>query len=211
MHIVFFLLTLTPVSESAKVMRQKPTRCSLLIFKQLNYHDNTYQGRFLFGRRNFTILYKNPKRGDRGITRMINRIQSSERSLQLKWGLISILFNFSKQSPFQFFRNSLVWFWILYLWVKCNPKNSILQINSVQYVYVESCYKIFTSTYKKSNYNVDISNVFYLPFDEMCLFIDEWSQWYRSKRTDNRYVTQNNPRKIRWKCFDTVLGSDSKN
>ena len=38
--------------------------------------------------------------------------------------------------------NSLVWFWILYLWEKCNPKHSILQINAVNFVYVESCYKI---------------------------------------------------------------------
>ena len=38
--------------------------------------------------------------------------------------------------------------------------------------YVESCYKIFMSTYKKLNYNDDISNVSDLPFDEMCLFLE---------------------------------------
>ena len=51
-----------------------------------------------------------------------------------------------------------------------NPKNSILKINAVQCVYVESGYKIFMSTYKKLNNNDDISNVSDLPFDEMCLF-----------------------------------------
>ena len=88
-----FLSTLTPVSESAKVMQQKPTRCSLLSVKQLNYHDDADQGRFLVVRRDFTVLYKNPKRGDRQITQIINPTQSSERSLQLKRGLISFFFN----------------------------------------------------------------------------------------------------------------------
>ena len=87
-----FLSTLTPESESAKVTRQKPTRCSLLSVKQLNYHDNTDQGRLLIGRRDFTVLYKNPKRGDHQITQIIKPIRSSERSLQLKRGLLSVFF-----------------------------------------------------------------------------------------------------------------------
>ena len=109
------------------------------------------------------------------------------------------------------FPNSFVQFWIFYLWVKCNPKNSILQINAVQCVYVEPCYKIFTSTYKKSNYNDDISNVSELTFDGILFFHEKWSRWHSAKRTNDWYVTQNNLRKIRWKCFDTVLGSDNKN
>ena len=115
----------------------------------------------------------------------------------------------SSSVSFSTFLNSLVRFLILYLWVKYNLKNSTLQINAVQCVYVESCYKIFTSTYKKSNCNVDISNLSDLPFYEMCLFLDEWSRWHSAKRTNDRYVTQNNLRKIWCKCFDTVLGSDS--
>ena len=85
--------SLTPESESSKVMWQKPMRCSLISFKQVNYHNNTNQVRFLVGRRNFTVLYKNPKRGDRQITQIIKPIQSSERSLQLKWGILSVHFN----------------------------------------------------------------------------------------------------------------------
>ena len=76
-------------------------------------------------------------------------------------------------------------------------------------MYVESYYKIFSSTYKKMSYNDDISNVSELSFDEMCLFLDEWSRWHSSKRTNDWYVTQNYLRKIQCKCFDTVLGSDS--
>ena len=49
----------------------------------------------------------------------IKPIQSSERSLQWKQGLLGLLFKFSKQShlqsPFWLFRNSLVRFWIFYL------------------------------------------------------------------------------------------------
>ena len=56
--------------------------------------------------------------------------------------------------------------------MKGNPKKSILDINAVKTVYVESCYKIFMSIYKKSNDNDDISHVSDLPFDEMCLFLE---------------------------------------
>ena len=51
--------------------------------------------------------------------------------------------------------------------MKCNSKNPILKINAVQFVYVESCYKIFTSKCKKSNCNINISNISDLNFDVM--------------------------------------------
>ena len=53
-----------------------------------------------------------------------------------------------------------------------NTKKLILAINAVESVYVESCYEIFMSLYKKSNNNDDITNVLDLPFDEMCIFLD---------------------------------------
>ena len=56
--------------------------------------------------------------------------------------------------------------------MKCNPKNSTLRINSVQCVYVELCYRNFTSIYKKLNYNIDISNIIDLPFDIMCFSLE---------------------------------------
>ena len=56
--------------------------------------------------------------------------------------------------------------------MKGNPKQLILDINGVESVYVESCYKIFMSTYKESKNNDDISHVSDLPFDEMCLFLE---------------------------------------
>ena len=43
--------------------------------------------------------------------------------------------------------------------MKCNTKNSILDINVVKSVYVESCYEIFMSAYNKSNNNDDITHV----------------------------------------------------
>ena len=56
--------------------------------------------------------------------------------------------------------------------MKVNTKESILDINSVNSVYVESCYKIFMSAYKRSNNNDDITQVSDLPSDEMCIFIE---------------------------------------
>ena len=107
----------------------------------------------------------------------------------------SIFFDSSKQSC------SIL---ILYLWVKWNPKNSKLQINAVQCVYVELCYKCFTSTYKKLNYNIDISNVSDLLFDRMCFFLDEWSRRHSVKRTNDWYVSQKksekNTVKLFWHC-----------
>ena len=75
-NIVSLLSALTPESESAKVTRLKRTRCSLMSVKQLNYHDDTDQGRFLVGRRTFTVLYKNPKGDNRIIMQIIKPIQS---------------------------------------------------------------------------------------------------------------------------------------
>ena len=56
--------------------------------------------------------------------------------------------------------------------MKGNPKRSILDINAVKSVYVESCYEIFMTSYKKSNNNDDITHVSDLPFDEMRLFLE---------------------------------------
>ena len=81
----------------------------------------------------------------------------------------------SSSVSFSTLLNCLIQFWILYLWVKINPKHSILEINAVKCVYVESCYKIFMSTYKKLNYNDDITNLSKLPFGEMYLFL-EWNK-----------------------------------
>ena len=55
--------------------------------------------------------------------------------------------------------------------MKCNPKNSILKINVVKILYVESCYKHFTSKYRKLNCNINISNIPDLPFDVMCFHL----------------------------------------
>ena len=43
--------------------------------------------------------------------------------------------------------------------MKGNPKKSILDVNAVKSVYVESCYEIFMSSCKKSNNNDDITDV----------------------------------------------------
>ena len=67
--------------------------------------------------------------------------------------------------------------------MKGNTKKSILDINAVKILHVESCYKIFMSAYKKSNNNDDITHVSNLPFDEMFLFI-EWNK-YMKPRLDN--------------------------
>ena len=50
--------------------------------------DGSYLGDGLI-----TVLYYNPKQGDCRIMQIINPIQISERSLQLKWGLLRVLFN----------------------------------------------------------------------------------------------------------------------
>ena len=51
-------------------------------------------------------------------------------------------------------------------------ENSILEINAVQFVYVESCYKILTSK-QNLNRNIDISNIYNLPFDVMCFSLEK--------------------------------------
>ena len=43
------------------------------------------------------------------------------------------------------------------------------------------------STYKKSNYNDDISNVYDLPFDEMCLFL-EWMKSMTQRQKNRQSV-----------------------
>ena len=64
----------------------------------------------------------------------------SPRLLPQLWQTVSSSVSFSISL------NCLFRFWILYLWVKSNPKKLILEINAVKCVYVESCYKIFMST-----------------------------------------------------------------
>ena len=86
----------------------------------------------------------------------------------------------------------------------------MLQINAAQCVYVELCYKAFTPKYKKSNYNIDISNVSDLTFDGMCFSLEKWCWWHSAKITNNWYVSQNNLQKKWCKCFDVELGSDGK-
>ena len=56
--------------------------------------------------------------------------------------------------------------------MKNNPKKSILDINVVKIVYVESCYKIFMSPLKKSNNNDDISHVSDLPLMKCVSFFN---------------------------------------
>ena len=61
---------------------------------------------------------------------------------------------------------------------------------------------------QKLNYNIDISNVSDLPFDGMFFFLEKLT--HSAKRTNDRYVSQNNLQKKRCKYFDIVLGSDGK-
>ena len=56
--------------------------------------------------------------------------------------------------------------------MKCDTKKLISDINAVKSVYVELCYKIFMSAYKKSNKNDDITDVWDLPYDDMCISLD---------------------------------------
>ena len=68
----------------------------MLSVKQMNYHDDTDQGQLLVVRQDFTVRYKNSKQGDCQIKQVIKPIQSSSRYFQLKRGLLSFFFNFSK-------------------------------------------------------------------------------------------------------------------
>ena len=92
-----------------------------------------------------------------------------------------------------------------------NTKKLILDINAVESAYVESCYEIFMSSYKKSNNNNDITDVSDLPFAECVSFLTETSRWHHAWRIDNQYVTQNNLKYIESKFIDAELGSDSNN
>ena len=115
--------------------------------------------------------------------------------------LFSLLFDFAEQSC------SIL---NIVFMSEMQSEKSILQINAVQCVYVELCYKTFTSKYKKSNYNIYIYNVSDLPFDEICFSLEKWCWWHSDKRTNDRYVSQNNLQKKRCKCFDicTVFFAD---
>ena len=126
---------------------------------------------------------------------------SNERPLQLFQTVSSSL-------SFPTLTNGLFRFRIFYLWAKYNPKKSILQINTVQCVYVELCYKNFT--FKKTNYNIDISIISDLPFDVMCFSLEKGCLWHSAKRTNDQFVSQNILRKKRRKCFNIVLGSVGK-
>ena len=89
-------------------------------------------------------------------------------------------------------------------------EKSILQINAVQCVYVELFYKSFTKKYKKSNYNIDISNVSDLPFDVMCFSPEnDVDDTVPKEPTIDMFLEIICEKK--WcKCFDIVLGSDGK-
>ena len=67
--------------------------------------------------------------------------------------------------------------------MKGNPKKSILDINAVKSVHVESCYEIFMSSCKKSINNDDITHVSGLPYNEMCIFLE--CNKYMTPRLEN--------------------------
>ena len=48
-----------------------------------------------------------------------------------------------------------------------------MKINEVQFMYVESCYKISTLKYEKSKINIKISNISHLPFDMFCFSLEK--------------------------------------
>ena len=45
-----------------------------------------------------------------------------------------------------------------------------MKINALQFVYVKFSYKKLTSKYEKSNCNINISKIYDLPFNIMCVF-----------------------------------------
>ena len=63
--------------------------------------------------------------------------------------------------------------WLLKLWEISNQK-LIIKINSVEFMYVESCYKSSTSKYEKSNRNINISKIYNLPFDMFSFSLEKW-------------------------------------
>ena len=154
-------------------MRMKRTRWSLLSVKQLNYHNNTYQGRFLVGRRTDYRTLSGSKTRWPSNYAQIKPIQSNERSLQLNWGLLNVLFNFAKQSYLQ--STFRLWRTVLY------SEKCIYEWNAIQKIDITNkcstmcvCRIVLQKFYiniKKSNYNIDISNVSDLPFDGMYFFI----------------------------------------
>ena len=46
-----------------------------------------------------------------------------------------------------------------------------MKINTVEFMYEESCYKSSTSKYGKSNSNINISKISHLPFDMLCFHL----------------------------------------
>ena len=126
---------------------------------------------------------------------------------------MSFLLRFYKQSPLQ----SPFWLWQTVL---LDYESCIYEWNAIQKIDITNkcstmcvCRIVLQKFYfkiKKSNYNIDISNVSDLPFDGMCLSLEKLNWGHSAKITNNRYVSQNNLRKKRCKCFDIVLGSDGK-
>ena len=135
--------------------------------QKLNSRYYTDQGRVLIHRRNFTVLDRTPNQGYRRFTLKSASTQQST-VLTEKAGSPNLPLQLFQKDSSSTLPNNLFRFLFLKLWVICNPKNSILKINAVQFVYVELCYKILTSRYKKSNRNINISNISDLPFDVMC-------------------------------------------
>ena len=133
---------------------------------------DTYQGRVIIRRRTFTVLNRNPNQGYRRITLeppfapRVNGPYGESGVSKASYSTFpnSLLFNFFKQSCL-----------ILIFETMSNLQSEKfdIEIDAAQFVYVESCYKILTSKYKKSKCNINISNISDLPFDAMCLSIEK--------------------------------------
>ena len=78
--------------------------------------------------------------------------------------------------------------------MKGNPKQSILDINAVKSVYVESCYEIFMSSYKNGIIMMILPTYTTYPLMKCVSFLNEISIWHSAWRIDNQYVTQNDLR-----------------
>ena len=187
-------------------------RCSLLSVKQLNYHDDTDQGWFLVVRRHFTVLYKNPKRRDRLTTQTIKPIRSSQQSLQLKRGLLSVFFNFSKHSPFQ------SPFWLCWT-VLFDSEFCIYEWEAIRkFNITNKCSTMCVCRIVLQNIYVNIQKIELKWWYFQCIQLTLWwnlsFSWWMKPSTQNQKNQQSicyktKLRKIRCKCFDNVLGSDS--
>ena len=111
--------------------------------QKLNYRYDTDQWRVLIRRQNFTLINRTP---DQGYHRVTLESASPQQSTVLteKAGSPKRPLQLCQTVSSSTLPNSLVRFWFLKLWVICNPKNSTLKINTIQYVYVELCYKNLT-------------------------------------------------------------------